>query len=136
VDLRKRGAPLPEKVTTFRCLRCQKDGELAAGIRSIAKKSEEDKQHIEKLEKHVDALGSNVGDLKKQLQTHKEPPSSKWIKLLLLPFAVLLAYLMWKGLGKDASLSISFDVGDIVGGFLVGAAALYASITYASKRKD
>ncbi len=69
------------------------------------------------------------------LQKRTKPLKRDWLYLVIFGTAALLTVmLVARGWAQKPAVSIDFNVGDIIGGLLVGVAAVFASLSYARGR--
>jgi polyhydroxyalkanoate synthesis regulator phasin len=98
----------------------------------------EHESRLTSLTKEADNLKSEIGTLKTQVaELKKKTRPLRRHSLYLIIFAVLVlvtGFLVAYGWAEKPTVSITYNVGDIIGGLLVGIAAVLASIFYVRSR--
>ena len=75
--------------------------------------------------------GQRLTSRVESLERKNKPIQESWLYGVLFAGAVLLtALLIYYGWAEKPAVNIEYNVGEIIGGLLVGVAALLASITY------
>jgi Flp pilus assembly protein TadB len=59
-----------------------------------------------------------------------------WILATLLIVIAVVVVLVWRGWAATPTVSIDFSAGEMIGGVLVGSAALVAGASYAKRRRE
>lgn len=87
-------------------------------------------------EAQISKLENDVAELRAKLQTKKlKQFSEKALYFLPLALAIgITAYLIHRGWAEKVSVSIDYNVGEIIGGLLVGIGVLVAGAAYALRR--
>jgi hypothetical protein len=81
----------------------------------------------------IETLKVEIGKLNERVKAQRQEEK----KLYLLPLMAIIlfvAFLVCRGWAEKPSVSITFNVGEIIGGSLVGLGALIAGVTYAYRR--
>ncbi|MCG3158138.1 MAG: hypothetical protein DKINENOH_04779 [bacterium] len=87
----------------------------------------------EKIQKLEDEL-QNLDDRLKKLEKKERPLQKHWIYLVLFGIIVVFTgFLVARGWAEKPSVSIDYNVGEIIGGLLLGVAALIGAVTYLRK---
>ena len=90
----------------------------------------------------IDSLKDNVSELTsrvKLLEGKKRKDNLKEALLYIIIFgaaAVFTVYFVAKGKTQPPTVSIIYNVGDVIGGLLVGVAAVLAGVSYMLKRRE
>jgi hypothetical protein len=91
------------------------------------------RQEIVKLEAMLKEHREHLDDVVRQHKRRKA--TEKAFYFVPLAVAVLfVAFLIWRGYAAQPTVSIDFNVGEIIGGLLAGVGALAAGIAYAIRR--
>lgn len=105
----------------------EEKSELASIQGDLARLEENLNQRLDELAKRLDAAGAS------RLTSQKMGTIRKlhWLYPILFAAAVLgVAALVSAQLAEKATVSISFNVGEIIGGVLLGISAIWAAIVY------
>lgn len=81
----------------------------------------------------IDKLKSEIGKLDSRIKAGRQEEKKLYI-LPLIAVILFVAFLVYRGWAEKPTVSIDFNVGEIIGGSLVGIGALIAGVTYAYRR--
>ena len=86
---------------------------------------------LDELRRRLTEMESQIALLRKRTR----PLRRDWLYLVIFGTAALFTVmLVARGWAQKPTVSIDFNVGDIIGGLLVGVAAVFASLSYARGR--
>ena len=89
------------------------------------------KVEIGEMRRRLTEMESQIALLRKRTR----PLRRDWLYLVIFGTAALFTVmLVARGWAQKPTVSIDFNVGDIIGGLLVGVAAVFASLSYARGR--
>lgn len=91
---------------------------------------------VQSHQSQITELRNKLQDLENQLRSKKlkETREKVWYFAPLLIVIAFTAYLVYRGWAEKPSVSIEYNVGEIIGGLLVGIGALMAGAAYAFRR--
>ena len=96
-------------------------------------------QKISKIEAAADDLARQQAEIKTlvaDLSKKVEPqPSNILYVVIFLVVVSVVGLLVWADLANKPDVSIDFDVGEIIGGILVGIASMIAGLAYARRQQ-
>jgi hypothetical protein len=96
-------------------------------------------QKVSRIDESFAGMLARVGALEQRmiiLNKRTTPARMNWIYFVtLLSIVIFVAALVGRGWAQTPAVSIDFNVGDIIGGILVGVAALFAASSYSSIAK-
>ena len=105
-----------------------------------------EKKELDKLKEEFELPETVVGEMKNELDNLKQEckkrdrqvTPGKWIYVPVLCLVVVfISFLVWRGWAEKPEVSIQFNVGEIIGGVLIGLSAILAAITYhTTKRRE
>jgi hypothetical protein len=78
----------------------------------------------------IELSGKNASPPKK---TEEKNKLNTLYLLVIFVFIVVLAPLVWLGYASKPTINVEFNIGEIIGGLLIGVSAVSASFTYARK---
>ena len=91
---------------------------------------------IERCHDSIKNLDAKVSELESKLLTKKQKGVMEKILYSVPLFIVILfvGFLVYRGWAEKPTVSIDFNVGEIIGGSLIGIGALIAGVAYAFRR--
>ena len=130
-----------EKV--FTCNRCLEKQENQEEINNLKRSKSRLSHEIERLRSDHVEMNNAFEELKSEYRKEIENLDKRsrpviavsWVYIGIFIFMIAItAILVWRGWVKSPEVSIQFNVGEIIGGILVGVGAATAGIAYAFRR--
>jgi len=117
------------------CQRCYNMLECIKGFDECVKKTRETYEEMIHMKAKSDKYLQKIEREMRSL--NGTPLWGRFLPGVALVVALLLTgYCVWKGWAQKPEVSIQYNVGEIVGGLLVGLGAVIAALSYASKRRN